>query len=163
MLVSLTIRPLRKSEIVLLDEFLYDAIFIPPDCEKPPPDIIYHPEIYVYIKDFGKKDDLCLVAENNGEVSGAVWTRYFSEAERGFGFVNSETPELSMSVKEQYRGQGIGTRLLESMIKMLHKTGARQVSLSVDKINYAYRLYKKYGFEDYESCNDSIIMLLKLK
>jgi len=160
---SPVIRPLRKSEIILLDKFLYDAIFIPPDCEKPPPDIIYLPEIYVYIKDFGKKGDLCLVDEDNGEITGAVWTRYFSEAKRGFGFVNPETPELSMSVKEQYRGQGIGTRLLTAMIKMLHETGVSQVSLSVDKVNYAYRLYKKIGFEDYESCNDSMTMLLKLK
>lgn len=154
---------MHNSEVSSLSKLLYDAIFIPPGCERPPFDIIKDPEIYVYIRDFGREGDLCLVAEHNSEIIGAVWSRYFSEDEKGFGFIDTETPELSMSVNEKYRGKGIGTRLLAEMIKLLREKDTPQVSLSVDKINYAYSMYKKSGFEDYEFHNDSITMILKLR
>lgn len=160
---SLIIRPITKTEIGFLDKMLYNAIFVPAGKEKPPDNIIKHPEISKYIKDFGREGDICFVALLNGVLVGAVWTRHFNEMNKAYGFVDSGTPELSMAVYEQYRKKGIGTRLLNTMIKTLTDKGYRQISLSVDIINYAYDLYKKTGFKDYKLVDESMTMILKLK
>jgi ribosomal protein S18 acetylase RimI-like enzyme len=160
---SLIVRPITISEIGFLDKMLYNAIFVPPGNERLPDNIIEHPEISKYIKDFGREGDICFVAQLNGDLVGAIWTRHFNESNKAYGFVDSDTPELSMAVYEQFRNKGIGTRLLITMIKALTDKGYRQVSLSVDIINYAYDLYKKIGFKDYKLIGESMTMILKLK
>jgi ribosomal protein S18 acetylase RimI-like enzyme len=160
---SLIVRPITISEIGFLDKMLYNAIFVPPGNERLPDNIIEHPEISKYIKDFGREGDICFVAQLNGDLVGAIWTRHFNESNKAYGFVDSDTPELSMAVYEQFRNKGIGTRLLSTMIKALTDKGYRQVSLSVDIINYAYDLYKKIGFKDYKLIGESMTMILKLK
>ena len=159
---TITIRPIRAHEVILLENFLYNAIFIPEGLEKPPRDIIHLPEIACYIKDFGRESDLCVVAETENQLIGAIWTRLFSGTNRGYGYIDSQTPELSMSVLEPYRNQGVGTRLLKAMLEKLRGEGYTQVSLSVDKLNYACKLYRKFGFETVKSDEASMIMLKKL-
>ena len=47
-----------------------------------PPDIsiIDRPELKIYYEDFGKgRTDYCIVAEDDGKVIGAVWTRMMDE------------------------------------------------------------------------------------
>ena len=160
---EIIIRDLDQSETGILKTMLYNAIFIPPEEVKPPPEIIELPEIAVYIIDFGREGDICLVAEIEGVIAGAVWTRLFTAGAQGYGFIAPEIPELSMSVLEQYRRQGIGTMLLAGMLKKLASKGFRQVSLSVDLANYAYRMYRKQGFEDYARHDESMTMLRQLK
>ena len=70
------IRPLKPTEYNILDIFLYEAIFIPDGVQPPPRDIIKLPELQVYVEDFGsRRGDICLAAEINGKIVGAVWTR----------------------------------------------------------------------------------------
>jgi len=120
------------------------------------------PELSCYIKDFGKDSDLCLVAESQGNLIGAVWTRIFTETEKGFGYVDLKTPELSMSVAEEYRQQGVGTKLIATMIDKLIQLNYKQVSLSVDKLNYAFKWYLKFGFEVVKSDKHSVTMIKRL-
>lgn len=162
MSISFKIRPINKSETGFLDKMLYNAIFIPPGSEKLPYSIIEHPEISKYIEDFGREGDLCFVAEISAGLVGAIWTRRFSDTNKAYGFVDPETPEMCMAVYEQYRKNGIGSLLLKTMIKALIANGYDQVSLSVDRINYAYNLYKKAGFKDFKMVDGSMTMLLKL-
>ena len=69
--VSYRIRKLRQEEIHILDDFLYEAIFIPEGTKAPPKEIIKEPELQVYVADFGeKKDDICYVAEISGKIAG---------------------------------------------------------------------------------------------
>lgn len=157
------IRKLKDTETGILEEMLYNAVFVPPGDERPPYEIVYFPELSVYFRDFNRPGDLCLVAETGSGIAGAVWTRLFSEAGKGYGFVDELTPELSMAVYEQFRNRGIGTLLLEAMINLLTEEGYSQVSLSVDKINYAYRLYRRWGFEDISETDGSVTMIRKLK
>lgn len=49
------IRPLKQEEIPLLEEFLYQAIFIPSGLEPLPRSILKGPELEMYIKDFGQQ------------------------------------------------------------------------------------------------------------
>ena len=112
---------------------------------------------------YPKDSDLCLVAEFHGILIGAIWTRTFSEFEKGFGYVDSRTPELSMSVVKSYRKQGIGKILLTKMIEKLIQYGYEQVSLSVGLDNYALKLYQKFGFNIVQSDNKSAVLIKQLR
>ena len=140
------IREMRREELPLLDDFLYNAIFIPDwYTEEIPKDIIYNdPKIYASIKDFGSQpDDYCLVAEVSGKVIGAVWARIANE----YGHVDDETPSLAISLHNEYRNKGIGTALMIKMLKILKEKGYKRASLGVNKENYAVRMYQNVGFE----------------
>ena len=64
------IRKILEGEVSLLQDFLYEAIFVPEGMPAPPKSIINQPELQVYITDFGKKkDDIGLVAHY-----GRLWT-----------------------------------------------------------------------------------------
>lgn len=74
------IRKILEGEVSLLQDFLYEAIFVPEGMPAPPKSIINQPELQVYITDFGKKkDDIGLVAEVDKKVVGAVWVRIMND------------------------------------------------------------------------------------
>lgn len=158
-----SIRELKLSEVNLLEDFLYEAIFQPDDRNRLPREVIKQPEISVYIDHWGSKDDLCLVAEVAGRVIGAVWTRILAGTIKGYGNIDQETPEFAISLYQQYRGQGIGKALIQNMILMLKEKGYQQTSLSVAKDNYAFKLYKDVGFEIIQEQEHDYLMLLKLR
>ena len=59
------LRRLRDSEIQLLQDFLYEAIFIPDGVEPPARDIIEQPELKLYYEDFGRGTaDYSIVADD---------------------------------------------------------------------------------------------------
>ena len=157
--VSYRIRKLRQEEIHILDDFLYEAIFIPEGTKAPPKEIIKEPELQVYVADFGKKkDDNCYVAETSGKIAGAVWCRIMDD----YGHVDDDTPSLAISVLEEFRHCGIGTALMQHMLTALKQQGYPQVSLSVQKENYAARMYEKLGFEIVEDKEEEYIMVHRL-
>jgi len=156
--MNFKIRELKKCEIKLLNTFLYEAIFIPEGVPEPSKDIINHPDLQIYISDFGKKDDICYVAEVEGKVVGAVWTRIIND----YGHIDDETPSLSISLLKEYRNLGIGTKLMKQIILALKEKGYKQVSLSVQKVNNAVRMYKKVGFEIVHKNEEDYIMVCKL-
>lgn len=58
------IRKMSEKEYCLLENFLYEAIYVPDGMLPPSKSIINQPELQIYITDFGKKkDDIALVAE----------------------------------------------------------------------------------------------------
>lgn len=152
------IRALRSFEVQLLDTFLYEAIFIPEGVQAPSKNIIEHPDLQIYISGFGKEHDICYVAEVDKNVVGAVWTRIIKD----YGHVDDETPSLSISLLKEYRNLGIGTELMKSILLVLKERGYKKVSLSVQKANYAVRMYKKLGFEVAQENEEDYIMIRKL-
>ena len=152
------IREIRENEYYVLSEFLYEAIFIPVGMEKPPKAIIEQPELQVYIADFGKSDDWCLVAEVKEKIVGAVWVRVMDD----YGHIDDETPSFAMSLYEEYRNMGIGTALMRDMLEFLKNKGYKQTSLSVQKVNYAARMYQKVGFEVIDENEEEYIMVCRL-
>ncbi len=152
------IRKIRESEYPLLSDFLYEAIFIPKGMKKPPKAIIERPELQVYIADFGKEHDWCLVAEVKRKLVGAVWVRIMHD----YGHVDDETPSFAISLYEEYRHLGIGTDLMKSMLRLLKDKGYKQASLSVQKTNYAVNMYKKVGFEIVGENKEEYIMICRL-
>jgi ribosomal protein S18 acetylase RimI-like enzyme len=153
------IRNIRTEEIPLLEDFLYEAIFIPEGVAAPPRKIVENDDLQVYICDFGMApDDRCLVAECDGKVVGAVWTRIMDD----YGHIDDRTPSLAISMYKEYRNRGIGTKLLDSMLVQLRQDGYRQVSLSVQKANYALRMYQRAGFEIVADRGEEVLMLCPL-
>jgi len=47
------LRELRDNETELLQDFLYEAIYIPEGVEPPAREIVYQPELKIYYEDFG--------------------------------------------------------------------------------------------------------------
>ena len=153
------IRKLCTEEAGLLKDFLYEAIFIPEGVEPPPRDIVERPELRIYYEYFGRgAADHCLVAEADGHVVGAVWTRIMDD----YGHVDDETPSFAISLIPEYRGKGIGTRLMRNMLNLLKEQGFKQASLAVQKANYAVRMYKKVGFEIIDENDEEYIMVCTL-
>ena len=153
------IRELLNDEVYLLRSFLYDAIFIPEGTSPPDKSIIETPELQVYIQDFGSmKSDKCLVAEVNGEVVGAVWCRIMND----YGHIDDETPSLAISVRKEYRGRKIGTELMRAMLEALKQSGYSRVSLSVQKANYAVKMYIDLGFDVFSENDGEYIMRITL-
>ena len=154
------IRQIRHDETPVLNQFLYEAIFIPEGVAAPPQSIIENEELQVYVRNFGHEpDDRCLVAECDGRIVGAVWTRIMHD----YGHISDDTPSLAISLYKEYRNKGIGTELLERMIALLQNDGYSQVSLSVQKANYAVGMYRKAGFEVLQETDEELIMVCKLR
>lgn len=154
------IRNIHPQEIPVLDDFLYEAIFIPQGVVPPQRSIIEQEDLQVYVRGFGESPhDHCLVAECDGKIVGAVWVRMMND----YGHLDEQTPSLAISIYPTYRGQGIGTQLLRQMMDLLRQEGYAHVSLSVQKENYALRMYQKEGFMIVEDRGDEVLMKAKLK
>lgn len=153
------IRTISEGEGSLLQDFLYEAIFVPKGVSAPPKSIINQPELQIYIADFGKeKDDIGLVAEVNKKAVGAVWVRIMND----YGHIDNDTPSFAISVHKDYRGLGIGTALMKEMLRILKGRGYKQASLAVQKANYAVKMYQKTGFEIVDENGEEYIMLCRL-
>jgi len=157
------LREWRLSDLPILKDLLYEAIFVPEGDEPLSRDVLEIPEVDVYKRDFGsKKDDYCLLAELNGKIVGGVWVRILADDIKGFGNIDPETPEFAISVFKEYQNMGIGTRLMLKMIDYLKNKGYKQCSLAVQKANYAVKMYQNVGFEILEEKDEEYLMVLKL-
>lgn len=157
--MTYNIRKIREDEYGLLDVFIYEAIFIPEGVEPPPKSIINQPDLQVYIRNFGKeKDDICFVAEADNKVVGAVWVRDMND----YGHIADGVPSFAISLYKEYRNFGIGTGLMETMLKELKERGYEKTSLAVQKANYAVRMYKKVGFVIVGENEEEYIMVCEL-
>lgn len=158
--MEIEIRRMTAAEYPLLDEFLYQAIFVPKGADAPPREIINQPDLQVYVRNFGQQEgDYCLVGDCGGEVVGAVWVRIMDD----YGHIDDETPSFAISILPEYRGQGIGTRLMKAMLELLRSEGFERASLAVHKENYAVKMYRSCGFETVSENEQEYIMVCKLR
>ncbi|MBQ7774609.1 MAG: GNAT family N-acetyltransferase [Lachnospiraceae bacterium] len=154
-----SIRAIKNDEYTLLNEFLYEAIFIPEGVQAPPKSIINLPELQVYVSNFGKKkDDICFVAEVEENIVGAVWVRVMND----YGHVEDGVPSFAISLYKEYRGCGIGTALMKRMLQELLQRGYEKASLAVQKANYAVKMYQKVGFEVVGENEEEFIMICNM-
>lgn len=72
---KVAIRKMKVEEYALLEDFLYDAIYLPKGVKPLTKEIIQHSKVAAYVKDFGQLGDCCLVTECEGQLIGVVWTR----------------------------------------------------------------------------------------
>lgn len=100
-----------------------------------------------------------LVARMNNEIVGFA----------GIKVVLDEADIMNIVIKKNYRNQGIGTLLLESLISLAKRLNLNSLSLEVSEKNLpAIHLYQKFGFEslgvrkNYYQDKNGIIMTKKL-
>nr|WP_320116271.1 GNAT family N-acetyltransferase [uncultured Desulfuromonas sp.] len=161
---EVVIREIEKDELHHLDDLLYAVLFQPDRRNPIPRNAINLPEIRIYIQDFGrKKGDYCLVAVLRGTIIGGVWVRILAGEIKGFGHIDDKTPEFAIAVFSEFQNLGIGTRLMGKMISHLKNEDYHQASLSVQKQNYAVKMYQNLGFEISDETDEDYIMLLKLR
>ena len=155
------IRLIQKEELPILEDLLYEAIF-QSSADKLAREIIFEPELFQYIEDFGREEDHCVVAVIEGEIVGAAWVRVLAGEIRGYGNIDNQTPELAISLLPHYRKKGIGRALMAELIKLLRTKGYQQISLSVDKANDAVKFYESLGFQLLDQRDEDYIFVLKL-
>ncbi|GIM51262.1 N-acetyltransferase [Capnocytophaga cynodegmi] len=153
------IRPMNPSEYSLLQDFLYEAIFLPEGVTPLPRDIVFHPELRIYFADFGsQKGDVAVVATASERIIGAAWARIIND----YGHIDDQTPSLSISLYSEYRSQGIGTKLFQKLLDQLAEEGYEKASLSVQKANYAAKMYLKMGFYVVKENDEDYVMVIDL-
>ena len=94
----------------------------------------------------------------DGKIVGAVWVRIMDD----YGHIDDSTPSFAISLYKEYRGKGIGTLLMKEMLSALKERGYKQASLSVQKENYAAKMYQKLGFQIISENEEEYLMLIKL-
>ncbi len=157
--MNYNIRKIHEDEYYLLEDFIYEAIFIPEGVTPPPKSIINQPDLQVYIKNFGKeKDDICFVAEVDSKIVGAVWVRDMQD----YGHIADGVPSFAISLYKEYRNFGIGTELMKKMLSELKNRGHSRASLAVQKENYAVKMYKKVSFVIVDENEEEYIMVCDL-
>lgn len=154
------IREIKPNEYRVLDDFLYEAIFVPAGTEKPPREIIKKPDLQVYVKNFGKsQDDYAMVAEDDGRIIGACWARIMND----YGHIDDQTPSMAIALFEEYRGQGLGAKLTKALLELLKRSGYEKVSLSVQKQNmHAIEMYREVGFKTISKNDEEYLMVYDL-
>jgi ribosomal protein S18 acetylase RimI-like enzyme len=157
------IRRLSPSDQQFLWEMLYQSLHVPEGGPPFPREVIGRPEMARYVEAWGRAGDMGFVAVDvgGGEPIGAAWLRLLTGDERGYGYVDDETPELGMAVLPAYRGRGVGSDLLG---RLLESAGAvyRSVCLSVSADNPAARLYVRAGFVRVGARGTSLTMVKRL-
>jgi ribosomal protein S18 acetylase RimI-like enzyme len=105
------------------------------------------PPVRRYVERWGRPGDTALIAIQDFQKVGAAWYRLFTESNAGYGFIDEETPELSIAIVPSRRGGGLGSELLDALLDRARADGYAAISLSVEKGSPAVGLYERHGFE----------------
>ena len=115
-----------------------------------------------YVDNWGRAGDVALIAHETGNRVGAAWFRLFREGEPGYGFVDEQTPELSIAVVPSRRKHGLGQELLDGLLEKARTAGHAQVSLSVEKGSPAVAFYERNGFTAAGESQGGLVMTRQL-
>ena len=112
-----------------------------------------------YVNNWGRPGDAGLVVWEAGPI-GAAWYRLFPASAPGFGFVDEQTPELTIAVVPSRRGGGLGGQLMEALLARAKQEGYGAVSLSAEK--GMTKLYERFGFRPVEEKDGTVTMRAEL-
>jgi GNAT superfamily N-acetyltransferase len=156
-----TLRSAAADDAGFLEQMLAVAADWREATPRPVDEVLAIPQLARYIEGWPRPDDFGIVAEEHAPV-GAAWWRHFPSESPGYGFVDEETPEISIGVLPEARNAGTGTLLLTNLISAARNRGIPRLSLSVEIENPARRLYQRLGFHDATTVGESVTMLLAL-
>ena len=162
--LSYTIRPAVATDEPFLMEMLYQSLFVEEGQEPFQRDVLQDTSIARYVRGWGRKGDFGFVTidTSSRQPVGAVWCRLWSGDDSGFAYLDAETPELGIALLPEYRGQGIGTALLEHLLAAA-KDRYPALSLSVSPNNPAVRLYERHGFQVVEVRGTQLVMAVRFE
>ncbi len=139
---NLVIRPAVQDDFEVLWSFLAMAAY-EPDAEAAKT----VPSVAKYLVAWPRPGDFGFIAEQSNEIIGAAWARRFSAEELKLPYGDEETPKVSIGVKSNARGQGVGEKLMRALIGEAARRGLG-LCLSVRTENPARRLYERLGFRE---------------
>ncbi len=126
--------------------------------------VLEDPRVNRYVAGWPRSGDFGSVAvDSHGSPIGACWARLFPLDAPGSGFVATGVPEITLGVNAQWRAQGVGRALLKAIAKQAVQAGHQRLSLSVDRANFAQRLYISEGYVTVESSERADIMVCALR
>lgn len=158
-----SIRPATPADADFLVDMLVEAINWLPERNWSREQIMANPSIAHYVTGWMRPDDFGVVAVDAvGQPVGAAWLRYLTAADPGYGYVGDDVPELTVGVVETWRGRGVGRALVRAALDAARERGVPTVSLSVERANFAARLYAAEGFRTVESFEDADTMVAGL-
>ncbi|MEV6875789.1 GNAT family N-acetyltransferase [Amycolatopsis sp. NPDC051128] len=144
----MNIREATRDDAGLLADMLVEAVNWSSEGKKQSRRrVLSAPGTAHYIAGWPREDDLGVVAEADGQRLGAAWLRFFPPEKPGYGFVAADVPELTIGVAARWRGQGVGRALLRAVEERATSGGIRRISLSVERKNFARKLYLAAGYE----------------
>jgi GNAT superfamily N-acetyltransferase len=115
-----------------------------------------------YVDGWGRPGDLAVIAAEGPNPVGAAWCRRFSAAAPGYGFVDEETPELTIAVVPSRRRHGVGQELLDGLLERARAAGVGALSLSVENGSPAVAFYERNGFASVDENAKALTMLRRL-
>jgi GNAT superfamily N-acetyltransferase len=115
-----------------------------------------------YVDNWGRAGDLAIIAHETGNRVGAAWFRLFPASEPGYGFVDEQTPELSIAVVPSRRRHGLGQELMDGLLAAARGEGHHAVSLSVEADSPAVAFYERNGFERVRDADGGVVMRKQL-
>jgi len=145
--MSIIYRQASINDYHFLREMLYEALFVAEGKKPLPKSTLDLPEISKYIDNWAPPGDFGIIVVDGEKHIGAVWGRLFKSNNKGYGYIDEKTPELTMAVKNYYRNRGIGAELMRRFLILAKEKGYNAVSLSVDKRNRAANFYLGMGFK----------------
>ncbi len=158
--LDIKFRRLTPADEPFLWDMLYLAVYVPEGSPLPPRDIIHNPDLARYVDGWGRPGDDGFAALDGDKPIGAVWIRLLNGKNKGYGYVDDETPELSIAVLPEYRGMGIGRTLMRHILEStLPKYWG--ISLSVSRENPAVQLYESCGFKTVADDPTTLIMAVR--
>lgn len=155
-----------RADPAFLAEMLYEAVYWRDDGAEERPafeEMMTNAEVRRYVEGWGRVGDAAIVAlDRRDEPVGGAWYRLFPADEPGYGFVDAVTPELSIALYPECRGQHVGALLLGTLLQHARSDGRSAMSLSVNRENPARRLYARHGFEVVAEPGDALTMVVNL-
>ena len=115
-----------------------------------------------YTENWGREGDVAVIAMEGGHRLGAAWLRRFPASAPGYGFVDEQTPELTISVVPSRRRHGLGQELLDALLERARAAGLAAVSLSVEAESPAVAFYERNGFVEVGESHGGLTMRLDL-
>ena len=162
-LTRLNDRRRSETELSFLEEMLFEAFFWDPTGVRPALETFRNqPEFVKQLGGWGRHGDRCVFAIKDGMRVGAAWFRLWTPETHSYGFVDPGTPEVGIGVRREFRGEGVGRRLLGQLTEVAREDGCPALSLSVSPGNRARRLYESMGFRKVGEAGTSWTMLLDL-
>jgi GNAT superfamily N-acetyltransferase len=157
-----TIRPAQAGDAGFLTDMLLAATNWSPQWpERTRRQVLASPTTAHYVAGWPRAGDLGVIAEADGQPAGATWLRFLPESDPGYGFVAADVPELTIGVTAAWRGRGLGRALLRAVSEQARAAGISRISLSVERKNFAQKLYESEGFRVVDSSDAQSDTMIK--
>lgn len=118
-------------------------------------DLRADPVLKNYTEFDSSRGDYGLVVSHGTRVVGTAFLQFM----RGHGFVADDIPELTVNVDADFRGQGLGTFMINRLANYVREQGWRGMSLFVERGNPARRLYARLNFVAQNAQGTMVVML----